>query len=559
MISLHNEPELFIQKLMFTFLLGAFLGVTAQFICERFEGLLKRRLLVYGISALLTAGYYLIIHSAPGISFEVMIRTFVAVFAMFCAFVWVPSYRNKADFNRVALIHFKSAFISVLYSAVLAAGCAATIATINTLLFKVNQDAYGYMMAIIWILFATIYYLSLLPRFNSQDQADIQYLEESGQYPRFLDILISYIAIPLVAVYTLVLAAYFVKILVTFNWPSGQLGGMVLAYSATGLLIYILSSLLENRFTSLYRLIFPRVLIPIVIMQLVSVAIRLNAYGITESRYYVTLFGIFSIACGIALSLKPVSRNGMIAVLAACLAIFSVIPPVDAFTVSRVSQITRLETMLTAEGILDDGKISLKSDVLMNLRLECTSILDYLRNRQYIKYVKWLPEDFNTHDKMESTLGFAPAYDSQRDLKYFFVNLDMEKPVNISGYDVIINTFSDRGKSPSVQPAYEFEVDSVGYQLTLQRLSPEEVMVSVKDMDGLELIGTGLYGFTKTLPETNNKVRNALDPETMTFDVENDGYKLRIIFQNVHIAKGTGPDTGIDYGFYVMFAAPPED
>jgi hypothetical protein len=124
-------------------------------------------------------------------------------------------------------------------------------------------------MSFIWILFAVLYYLSLLPRFNSQVQADREYAEEESHYPRILEILVSYIAIPLVAVFSMVLIAYFFKILVTLHWPAGQLGPMVLAYSAAGLIIYILAGRLENRSTSLYRMIFPKLLIPVVIMQLV--------------------------------------------------------------------------------------------------------------------------------------------------------------------------------------------------------------------------------------------------------------------------------------------------
>lgn len=191
-------------------------------------------------------------------------------------------------------------------------------------------------MSVMWILFATIYYLSLLPRFNSDDESDREYARSAGQYPKFLEILVSYIAIPLVTAYTLVLAAYFIKILATLKWPVGQLGAMVLAYSAAGLIIYILASLLENRLAKLYQRIFPMVLIPVVIMQLISVYIRLNAYGFTEARYYVALFGVLSIACGILLSFKPVTKNGIIALPAAGFAIFSVLPPVDAFTVSRI-------------------------------------------------------------------------------------------------------------------------------------------------------------------------------------------------------------------------------
>lgn len=557
MISLHKEPELIIQKLMFTFLLGAFLGVAAQFSCERFKRIAKMRLFVYGAAALITLGYYLIIASAPNISFEVEIRTFVAVFAMFCVFLWVPSYRESYDFNRITLIHFKSAFTAVLYSAVLSAGCASIIAAVDILLFKVNPDTYGYTMSIIWILFAPLYYLSLLPRFNSEDESELELARHAGEYPRILEILISYIAIPLVAAYSLVLAAYFIKILVTFKWPSGQLGGMVLAYSAAGLLIYILASLLNNRFAVLYQRIFPKVLIPVVIMQLISVGIRLNAYGITESRYYVTLFGIASIVCAILLSFKPVTKNGLIVLLVAGFAIISVIPPVDAFTVSRVSQINRLEEMLQAEKILADGKITPRAEASMNLRQESTSILNYLERRHYLKNIKWLPADFNANEDMLSVFGFEPAYPNfGRDDNFFFAGLDMNQVVNINDYDVMVLVHSYRGMVKDEMPEDHFTIRGTQYQIGLERLSPQELRVSIKDDKGTELVGTGLNKFVKSLRKTSNSPKEALDPEEMTFDIENNGYKLRIMFQEVNVIYGGGADAGVDYNFYLLFGAP---
>lgn len=555
MISLHKTPDLLIQKLMFTFALGAFLGIAAQFSCERFEKLSRLRAAVYIISALLIAGYYLIIAPVPNIDYAVRARTFVAIFAMFCIFIWVPSYRGSFDFNRVALVHFKSAFISILYSGVLSAGCSSIIAAIDILLFRINSDAYGYVMAVIWILFATVYYLSLLPRFNSGEESDREYAQSASNYPKFLEILVSYIAVPLVAAYTLVLAAYFIKILVTFKWPSGQLGIMVLSYSAAGLIIYILAGLLNNRFAKLYQRIFPIVLIPVVIMQLISVGIRLNAYGFTESRYYVALFGVFSIVSGVLLSFKPAAKNGIIAVLAACFAIFSVIPPVDAFTVSRVSQITRLESMLSSEGILADGKITPKSDVSMTLRLETTSILNYLENRSYDRYLTWLPDGFKTNRDMAGTFGFEPAYESMADDNYFFATKDMEKPLNISGYEVMINFGSYRGMENQAESRIDIEIRGIKYLLTIDRVSPQEVYVAVKSADGTELVGTGLYDFTKSLSSVSNSPKGALSPENMIFDIDKDGYRLRIIFQDISIIR-SGTNAGVDYNGMILFAAP---
>lgn len=557
MISLHKTPDLIVQKLMFVFLLGSFLGVTAQFACERFKRLAAARLAVYALSVLLTLGYYLIIYPAPAIDYGVGARTSVAVFSMFCAFIWLPSFQDQFDFNSVALIHLKSAFISALYAGVLSFGLAAIIGAVDVLLFKVNDDWYGYMMAVVWILFATTYYLSLLPQFNSEVETDQVYAEEAGQYPRFLEIMVSYICVPLVAAFTLVLLVYFIKIGVTREWPSGQLGPMILGYSAIGLLIYILASRLENHFAVLYQRIFPKVLIPVVIMQLISVYIRLSAYGFTESRYYIALFGIFSLVMGITLSFRPVAKNGIIALMAAGFAIFSIIPPVDAFTVSRVSQVTRLENLLQTAGILVDGKISPRADADMTLRLETTSILNYLERRNYLEAVAWLPKDFETDRDMQKTLGYEPAYqymDGSPD--HLFAYLDMQKPLNIEGYDVLFRTSTYRGMDLKENPAYEFKVRGVQYLLMLERMSPQEVRVSVRSAAGTELVATGLFEFASSLSGVSSRPKETLGVDELTLDAEGNDCRLRIIFQNISITYGTGRDAGADYDVYILIDVP---
>lgn len=553
-IGINYSPSLLIEKLIFTFMTGAFLGIAAQFAVERIEKLSRARTAVYLISALLTAGYFFIIWPAPEISAEITVRTLVAVFALTCVALWLPSYKNKADFNQICLIHFKSVFTSVLYSGVLTGGLAAIITTVNILLFNVNNDAYAYMAAIVWVMFAPLYYLSLLPKFNSEEESDLERLRSAQNYPKFLEILVSYIAIPLVTAYTLVLFIYFIKILVTLHWPSGQLGPMVLLYSAAGLVIFILASLLENRFAVLYRRFFPKVLIPVVIMQMISVAIRLNAYGITESRYYVALFGIFSIVIGLLTSFRPVSKNSIIALLAAAFAIFSVIPPMDAFTVSRTSQINRVEKILQYEGILAGNELTPKEDVSEEVKIEVTNILSYLDRSSSLKYIKWLPEEFAIYRDMEKILGFKPAYPSSfHNDRYFHASLDGQEPLIISGYDISMTIYSGRFQKGNEQDSYEFHLNGTDYVLQVNRLSKEEVRISVNDQTGTEIVSTDLYKYAKGLMAASTESRGAIPPEKMTIEVTENGYKMKVIFQNVNITLGTEDDNGADYSLIILF------
>jgi hypothetical protein len=556
MISLHSTPSLLIQKLMFVCLFAAFLGITAQFACERFPSLAGRRSAVYIVSVLFTLGYYLIIAGAPAIDYEVGARTAVAVFAMFCAFIWLPSLGGRFDFNSVALVHFKSAMTSILYAGVLSAGLAALIVAIDILLFDVDSDTFGYMLAIVWMLFATIHYLSLLPRFNSDQMADRIAAQESSQYPRILEILVAQIAIPLISAYTLVLLAYFVKIGVTREWPIGQLGPMILGYAAAGLLVYVLASRLNNRSAVLYQHLFPKVLIPVVIMQLVSVSIRLRAYGITESRYYLTLFGIFSLIVGIALSLRPVTRNGIIAVLAASLAIASIVPPVDAFTVSRLSQVSRLEGMLQAAGILVDGELHPQSDVDLDVRRETTNILNYLNHRGYLPQVSWLPQDFEPYRDMEQALGFEPTYSYMAEnITRFYANLNRQGPLPISGYDVLLEVTAYRYQQTRTI-TQSFTVRGSTYRLVVERQSPQEARVSIQDSAGAELVATGLNDFVTNLMAAGDLSERLLGPEQMTLDASGRDAQLRIIFQSIHAIHGSNQDDGIDYNMFILVSIP---
>lgn len=292
-------------------------------------------------------------------------------------------------------------------------------------------------------------------------------------------------------------------------------------------------------------------------MQLISVYIRLSAYGITESRYYIALFGIFSIVIGVVLSFKPVKRNGLIAILAAGFAILSILPPVDAFTVSRNSQITRLESYLQTEGVLVNGKINPKSDADMTLRLETTSIINYLERRGYLKEVAWLPADFETNRDMEKTLGFEPAYKHTGDNQNnFFAHLDMQKPLNIEGYDVLLQAGTYKGMDPQEIMTYDFDVRGVPYKLILDPVSAKETRVSVKNAAGEKLISTGLYDFAVSISGISNRPKEALDVKDLTLDVENNNCKMRIIFQHIGITYGNGGDAGADYNMFILIAVP---
>lgn len=558
-IGENQNPPLILQKLLFTLVVGAVLGIAVQFAVERFDGLSGRRAAVYIAGLVLTMGYFLILLPASEISDAVVIRSLVTIFALICLVLWVPSAGGRVDFNQAALTYVKTFATSWLYSAVLTAGFAAVIATIDILLFDVSDKAYAYSMATVWILFAPVYFLSLLPRFDHRQNAlengsgtELSVGAGTFDYPRFLEILVSYIAVPLVAVYTAVLAAYLGKILVTKVWPSGQLGPMILLYSAAGLLIFVMASLLDNGFARAYTRVFPKVLIPVIILQLISVGIRIEAYGVTESRYYVALFGVFSLAAGLLLSFSPVSKNGRVAMLAAVFALGSILPPVDAFTVSRNSQIERLEGLLAAEGMLISGELVAKAEASELTKAETTNIVNYLEGSGGLEYVEWLPEDFKAYEDFARNFGFERTYKPSGGQRYTMVSLDPGVALNVVGFEKLLSFDLARYEKEMRPMSQNAELAGETYEVKVTRRSSEDALVTLVTPEGNDALTIDLEKAADNIAPEMGMLKEMMLPEAMTVAVENDRFRMSVVFRGIHRYEMDQSVIATDYSFYVL-------
>lgn len=547
LIHLDKDPSNNFLKFIFILAVSIVAGISVEFIIERFDRSAKFKLIAYASTLVLVALYSLIIWPSPEIDYLVGTRTVVTVFALICAALYIPSYKKAFEFNLVALTAFKAMFTSVLYALVLFLGLIATIASIDLLLFNIDEKFYGYTAALVWLFFMINYFLSLLPDFNSEDEKAIDHRLEQTSFPKLLLILISYIAVPLVAIYSLVLVSYIGKIIITFVWPIGQLGPMVLAYSIAGIVVYVLASNLENAFAKAYQKFFPMIWIPIVVTQLISITIRLNAYGITESRYYLTLFGLYSLGMAIYLSLRPVVNNQKIALIAMIVALVSIIPPIDAFTISRWSQRTRLESILTDANILVDGEIVKDENASLEVRKETTSILEYMERRHYLSDLTWLESDFDLWKDFKDTFGFDLAYSYDLPSNEFYASINFDDLIPIENYSVLAHFNIYREANYQYDP-YEFVMNEKNYSIEIEKPDNLNAYISVVDENGVVLIQSqSLYDYVDIVKEDNGYNRNMMAVEDMMFDSENESYRLRIIFLNIYLYNETA-----DYDIYVL-------
>lgn len=526
-----------IERLIFSAIAGAFLGTALEFLCERFSRLKRQRIFLQATTPLFTVMYYFLLTSTGNVGLMATIRLIVICFALFAFYIWIPSFKNTTIFSNNALAHFKACFISMLYSLVLALGFIAIFFAIDLLLVKLDNDIPAHIANIMGTFFFPLYYLALLPDFNSSDEKMLEKCKTSSLYPKFLEILVSYIAIPLITLFTAVLTIYLIKIVATLKWPVGQLGPMILWYSAVGLFLYVLCGKLYNHFTLLYRRLFPFALIPLVCLQLYSVFIRINAFGITESRYYLVLFGIYSIVCAVALILMKGLKPGIIPILAAVFAIVSIIPPMDAFTVSRTSQTHRVETILIQNQMLSSGKITPNADIPGKDKVELTNIMGYMYRTGHTSKVNWLPANYNQYQDFQKVFGFGEAYGTVNaeptGITYYNGIIEQKLPMDISDYTLGLKASFYKYTDNTINET-AFELGGKTYKLSITYLN-DDVELSIVDSSGKKQVWLTLKTQLENLAaEQKIGQGSPISPSDLTLDAVNDTVKMRVILQSIN-------------------------
>ena len=360
-------------------------------------------------------------------------------------------------------------------------------------------------------------------------------IDEAAHCPKFLEILISYILIPLIAVFTLILVVYIIKNIGGEFWTDNLLEPMLVAYAITVILVYILASEIENKFTAFFRKIFPKVLVPIVLFQITSSILSLADTGVTHTRYYVILFGLFAAVSGILLSFLPVRKNGVIAALLIVFATISIVPPVDAFTVSRTSQTNTLENVLRKIICLINNKILPNESISNKDKQTITNAINYLSMMEYTKKIAWLPDDFNAYEDFLILL----------DLKSIKILMNYNQSV----YLVLSSPLQliSQGMIPlfkrificltKIEMKTIFDIEKDGKKYTLLRdFKEDQIDLTLMGENEQELIRFKTQEIYDKFYNYNS-MKGLMSVEEATFTKENDNAKMTIVVQNLGIDK----------------------
>lgn len=337
--------------------------------------------------------------------------------AFYLIFTFIPYFYRRENFELYVIKLFTSFLITYLYSLILFLGLAAMLFTVDKLFSAgISSKLYFDIWLIVAGIFAPGFFLADIPEFGKEFSID--------NYPKVLRVLLLNIVMPMIVVYSIILYVYFVKIIITWKWPEGIISNLVLWFSIISTIVIFFTYILRdrNKWVRIFTSIFPKLILPLLAMMFVSIAIRVNAYGITENRYFVIVAGLWVTGCMLYFSFTKSLKNTVLLVSLALIAVLSVSGPWSGYSVSKLSQNMRFEKILKTNNMLKDSSITKPpKDLQENDKKEISEIIAYFNRYHSLKDVKYLPVGFKT-EQAKDILGFElQDYDGVRNgnSKYF--------------------------------------------------------------------------------------------------------------------------------------------
>ena len=465
-------------------------------------------------------------------------------------------------FNRIIVfrIMLAGAFAMVLFS-----GLGLALAALDNLFgMDIPPERYFELWILTIGLFVVPFILAGVPE-------DLTALDATSDYPQPLKVLGQYVLPPLVLVYFVILYAYIAKIIITWSWPQGWVGRLILGFSATGILaLFVLDPIREKmetlwikRASRWYYLI----LLPLIVVLFLALWRRISEYGLTEDRYLGLAVGVWlAVTSGYFLF----SRSKSIKMIPASLCAFAFlisVGPWGMFSVSEQSQIRRLKEMLIADSILVNGMVQkAPSPVSDDHEVQISAILSYLHQVHGFSEIEpWFAETLRLDTAGAGSRFKDPAYVAGllgvefnlygalgRD-KYFSVLIDPQSPISISGYDHMVRA-GYGGLVANVYPAkesitseIETAADSVVVKFIADSAVTDSVVISLRPL--IDVIVTAHeHAHGRPIPG-----------EKAMFEYETAGFKTKVVMLQAHFQRQDSTLVANSYDALIFYSRKSEN
>lgn len=452
---------------------------------------------------------------------------YIGIMIFLClVYFYIPVIGNKDKNYEYRVIEiFGNFFETAIYSFVLLIGIFAIFFTIDNLFdVDINYKYYLYIFFITLFIFAVSFFLSKQPKVgdNFNDK----------QYSQSMRILLTYIVIPLITIYTIILYVYFAKILITWEWPKGLVSHLVIWYTALSIgVIFLITPLIDtDKISRYFKLLFPKFVLPILLMMFLSIGQRINQYGFTENRYYILVLGIWITLIMLYFSITKSLKNILIPISLSLVVLNSVIGPLSSYSISKYSQNRRLYSILSKNSMILGDSIVKNPDISQEDRRQINNILYYFNTSHSLDDVKVLSKNFEIDD-MEEVFGFKyepNIWGVLSNERYFYYRTDIvDNPINIEDYEYYIQ-ISPWNEGNIVLEDLTIIKNRDSFTLTIEKKDETIITIDTKDIS--------LYIIDR-MEEDFDYNKNLKDLEEMSYEIEVENIRIKMIFTNISGAE----------------------
>ena len=224
-------------------------------------------------------------------------------------------------------------------------------------LFGLQTDElfYEYLLPFTALFLTPLYWLATIPELDDFHEMEIS---KPDFLSRAIGFMGQYVMVPFLFLYSLILFAYGLQIILIGELPKGMLGWMVLAFTTAGAVTWLIlhpSFMHTNTLVRYFRRFWFWLTILPIILYFMAVIIRINAYGLTEDRIWLLAGGIWATLLTVAFLTRKFADIRLVPGLALLLFILISVGPWNFINAPKIHQAIRLETALNDASRTDEN------------------------------------------------------------------------------------------------------------------------------------------------------------------------------------------------------------
>lgn len=417
------------------------------------------------------------------------------------------------------------AVTSMSYSVVLFLGTTAIYSSLKHLFgVEIKDIVYANTAIFIFLPFNLGIFLSGFPK--SRDSFDNYKIAKVSR------VLLTNILIPIFTIYGLILYVYFAKIIFTKEMPKGIITNLVLWFSLLSVALIFILKVVENfEISDIFKKYFPIAMLPLLAVMFYSIGLRISQYGITESRYFVVVFGIFATASMLYFIFYEKHTNISVPIFLSLVILVSTNGPISAYNMSSRSQNRRIENILDSNNMLSNSGIIYNAEISDEDKNEISYIVSYMNSSHKIEELNVIPKGFKyTDENFKKLFGFnANITDNPGDNNYFY---DYKNSIEIGGYNNLMQ-FDFTSENSEVKTIGNYKLSNDGEKITIyyKQKNKDKILTTISSKE--------IFSKYKSLKNSGNQI----DIEDLAIVGSKDNINYKILFTDIscYSLKSDGP------------------